>query len=64
MSGPIYIHLRLNDNTKKTLESSSFLYALIELLEKKGVIDIEELDAQKKKLLKGWWKILWVVVWV
>lgn len=50
MSGLIYTHLRLNDNTKKTLESSSFLYALIELLEKKGVIDIEELDAQKKEV--------------
>jgi len=52
ISGLLYTHLRLNDNTKKTLESSSFLYALIELLEKKGVIDIEELDAQKKEVAK------------
>lgn len=49
-SGLLYTHLRLNDNTKKTLQSSSFLYALIELLEKKGVINIEELDAQKNEV--------------
>lgn len=50
ISGLLYTHQRLNDNTKKNLESSSFLYALIELLEKKGLVDIEELDAQKKKV--------------
>lgn len=47
-AGFIYTHLRLNDNTKKTLESSSFLYALIELLDKKGIISIKDLETQKK----------------
>ncbi len=49
-SGLLYTHTRLNDNTKKILESTSFLYALIELLNEKGVITIEELDDQKKKV--------------
>ena len=30
--GLLYTHTRLNDNIKKIIESSSFLYALIELL--------------------------------
>jgi hypothetical protein len=36
-------------NTKKTLESTSFLYALIELLSEKGLISIEELDRRKNQ---------------
>lgn len=48
VSGFLYTHLRLNDNTKKNLEACSFLYALIELLKKKGVINIEELDEHQK----------------
>jgi Fe-S-cluster containining protein len=52
-SGLVYTHTRINDNTKKTLESTSFLYALIELLNDKGLISIEELDERKKQVAKG-----------
>ena len=45
--GLLYTHTRINDNTKKVLESSSFLYGLIELLSEKGMITIEELDERK-----------------
>jgi len=37
-SGLSYTHTRINFNTTKTLESSSFLYALVELLNEKGLI--------------------------
>lgn len=47
-SGLLYTHTRVNDNTKKILESASFLYALIELLSEKGLISIDELDERKK----------------
>lgn len=46
--GLIYSHTRINDNTKRSLEASSFAYALIEILAEKGIITIEELDARKK----------------
>ena len=49
-SGLLYTHTRITDNTKKTLESASFLYALIELLSEKGLITIEELDERKKQV--------------
>ncbi len=42
--GLLYTHGRLNSNTSKTLEAASFLYALVELLNEKGVLTIEELD--------------------
>lgn len=45
-----YSHLRINANTSKTLESASFLYALIELLKEKGLLTIEELDERKKQV--------------
>ncbi len=48
--GLLYAHIRLNSNTAKTLESASFLYALIELLNEKGLLSIEELDERKKKV--------------
>jgi Fe-S-cluster containining protein len=48
--GLIYNHTRINDNTKKTLQATSFLYALIELLNEKGILTIEELDARKRKV--------------
>ncbi|VVB94596.1 Uncharacterised protein [uncultured archaeon] len=32
----------------KTLEATSFLYALVELLNEKGLISIDELDERKK----------------
>jgi hypothetical protein len=46
--GLLYTHTRINENTKKILESSSFLYALIELLNEKGLLRIEELDERKR----------------
>jgi Putative zinc- or iron-chelating domain len=46
--GLLYTHSRLNTNTSKTMEASSFLYALIELLSEKGFITVEELDARKR----------------
>ncbi len=48
--GLLYTHSRLNANTSKTLEAASFLYALVELLNEKGVITIEELDERKKQV--------------
>jgi len=47
-SGFLYTHSRITYNTKKTLEASSFLYALIELLSEKGLITIDEIDMRKK----------------
>lgn len=49
-SGLLYTHTRINDNTKKVLESSSFLYGMIELLSEKGMITIGELDERKKQV--------------
>lgn len=46
--GLLYTHSRLNANTTKTLEAASFLYALIEPLEEKGLISIEEPDKHKR----------------
>jgi Fe-S-cluster containining protein len=48
--GLLYTHVRINDDTAKTLESRSFLYALIELLNEKGLISIEELDTRKNQV--------------
>lgn len=50
VKGLLYTHNRINANTKKTLEASSFLYALIELLNEKGLLTIEELDEKKKQV--------------
>src|SRR5262249_19470770 len=50
--GLLYIHARLSENTKATLEAASFLYALIELLSEKGLISIEELDERKREVAK------------
>lgn len=49
-AGLLYAHTRLNDNTRKILESTSFLYGLIELLSERGLITIEELDDRKKQV--------------
>jgi hypothetical protein len=46
--GLLYAHSRLSANTGKTLEATSFLYALIELLSEKGLISIDELDERKR----------------
>jgi len=48
--GLLYTHTRINANTTKTLEATSFLYALIELLNEKGILSIEELDERKKQV--------------
>jgi Fe-S-cluster containining protein len=45
--GLLYCHSRLNSNTSKLLESASFLYALVELLADKGLVEIEELEEKK-----------------
>ncbi len=49
-SGLLYTHTRINANTTKTLEAASFLYALIELLNEKGLLTIEELDERKRQV--------------
>lgn len=46
--GLLYSHTRLNANTSKTLEAASFLYALIELLDERGLLSIDELDERKR----------------
>src|SRR5215472_12078693 len=46
--GLFYTHVRLSQGTNKTLEASAFLYSLIELLNEKGLITIQELDQRKK----------------
>jgi hypothetical protein len=48
--GFLYCHSRLNANTSKVLESSSFLYALIELLAEKGVVEVKDLDTRKQQV--------------
>lgn len=49
-SGLLYTHSRINANTNKNLEAASFLYALIELLNEKGLLTIEELDERKRQV--------------
>jgi len=49
-AGLLYAHSRITDNTRKTLESSSFLYSLIELLDEKKILPIKEIDARKKEV--------------
>src|SRR5262245_34424742 len=50
VGGLLYTHSRANSNTNRLLEAASFLYALIELLDEKGLITIEELDERKAKV--------------
>jgi hypothetical protein len=52
VAGLLYAHARATANTSRELEQASFLYALIELLKEKGVINIEELDARKDVVAK------------
>jgi hypothetical protein len=51
-AGLLYTHARLNANQRKTLEAASFLYALVELLDEKGVITIAEIDERKEGVAK------------
>lgn len=44
-----YAHFRADANTGKLLEVASFLYAAIDLLNQKGLLDLAELDEHKKK---------------
>jgi Fe-S-cluster containining protein len=48
--GLLYNHTRINSITAKNIEVSSFLYALIEILNEKGLLTIEELDERKKQV--------------
>jgi Fe-S-cluster containining protein len=48
--GLLYCHSRLNANTTKLLESASFLYALIELLNEKGLVKIDEIESKKQEV--------------
>jgi len=52
LDGMLYSHGRANNNTAKILETASFLYALVEILEEKGLIAIDELDARKAEVAK------------
>ncbi len=45
-------HARANKNSAKALEIASFCYALIEILEEKGLITFEELDDRQKQVNK------------
>jgi Fe-S-cluster containining protein len=47
--GLLYDHTRINSITAKNIEVSSFLYALIEILNEKGLLTIEELDERGKQ---------------
>lgn len=48
--GLLYCHSRLNSNTSKLLESASFLYALVELLTEKGLVELDELEEKKREV--------------
>src|SRR5262245_50241392 len=50
--GFLYAHSRANANSNKLLEVASFSYALIELLNERGLITIEELDERKDQVHK------------
>jgi hypothetical protein len=50
VGGLLYCHSRLNANTARLLESASFLYALVELLAERGLVDLDELDAKKREV--------------
>ena len=48
--GLLYVHARLRENTQAGLEAASFLYGLIELLNERGLVSIEELDQRKREV--------------
>ena len=52
VEGLLYVHSRLSENTKSTLEVASFLYALFELLNEQGLVSIEKLDERKSEVAK------------
>lgn len=48
--GLLYTHARLTYNIQHTLKNASFLYALIELMDEKNILTIDELEERKKKV--------------
>src|SRR4051794_3552389 len=46
--GLLYVHARLTGTSRASLEAASFLYALIELLNEKGLLSIADLDQRKE----------------
>jgi len=50
VGGLLHTHNRANANASRALETASFLYALIEILQEKGVLTIEELDARQEQV--------------
>jgi hypothetical protein len=46
----LHTNTRSNDTTKRILEFTSPLYALIYLLNEKGLLSIEELDERKRQV--------------
>ncbi len=46
--GALYTHQRLDANARRAFEASSFVYALVELLNEQGVIRIQDLDERKR----------------
>jgi Fe-S-cluster containining protein len=52
VGGLLYTHTRSNANTNRLLEAASFLYALVELLSERGLVEVKELDARKQEVAK------------
>ena len=48
--GLLYTHGRLNSNSRNTREAVAYIYALIELLDAKGVISPEELEPRREAM--------------
>ena len=51
--GLLYNRSQLNASKSKTLEATAFLYALIELLDERGIVRIEDLDEGKRAVGQG-----------
>jgi hypothetical protein len=47
LDGFLYTHARMGESTRQILESSAFLYALVEMLEERGLISVDDLDQRK-----------------
>jgi hypothetical protein len=48
--GLAYLHSRVGATAARTLESASFVYALIEILVERGLLSVEEIDARKRQV--------------
>lgn len=51
--GLLYAHSRLNTNSRKTREAAAYIFALIELLDEKGIIAPEELEPKREAMEKA-----------